>query len=203
MTAIEMRSDHLLPPPPSPRSHTAWWGMVLFLLNEATLFASLIGGYFYLGLGNRSWPPAGTPKPELRLPLVMTALLLSSSIVLFFGEKGFEQGKRIRYRIATLVTILLGLGFLFVQAREYADKLKAHSPSENAYESIFFTITGLHGTHVAFGVLFLVWALCREWSGTTHPRYPLAIKNSSLYWHFVDGVWLVILTCLYLSPRWY
>src|SRR6185312_4641101 len=108
------------------------------------------------------------------------ALLVSSSIVLFVGEKGFEKGKRIRYRIATIVTILLGLGFLFVQAREYADKLKVHGPTENAYESIFFTITGLHGTHVALGLLLLLWALAREVSGTTHPRHPLPIKIPSL-----------------------
>jgi len=203
MTAIEMRSDHLLPPATAPKAEVGWWGMVLFCFNEATLFACLLASYFYLGVANRFWPPAGIEKPKLKLPLIMTALLITSSLVLVYAEKGFEQGKRIRYRVGTIVTMLLGAGFLYVQMREYHEKLKHMSPTEHAYTSLFFTITGLHGTHVAFGLLFLLFALCRDLTGTTSARYPLAIKNASLYWHFVDGVWLVILTSLYLSPHWY
>lgn len=203
MTAIELRDDHLLPPATPPHSQVGWWGMVLFLFNEATLFACLLAGYFFLGVSNTSWPPAGTEKPALRLPLMMTALLVSSSIVLVWAEKGFEHGKRIRYRVGTTITVLLGSGFLYLQVREYLEKLRHGGPTEHAYQSMFFTITGLHGTHVAFGLLFLLWALLRDLTGTVNPRYPLAIKNASLYWHFVDGVWLVILTSLYLSPRWY
>ena len=203
MTAIELRSDHLLPPAQRPHNEVGWWGMVLFLFNEAALFASLIASYLYLGLRSRFWPPAGIPKPELRLPLIMTALLVSSSIVLVFAEKAFERGARAAHRVGTLITVALGVAFLLIQAREYADKLAHGSPTEHAYESLFFTITGLHGAHVAFGLLVLLWALARAWSGTSTPRHPLAVKNASLYWHFVDGVWLVILTTLYLSPRWY
>ena len=92
MTAIETRSDHLLPPPPSPRSHVGWWGMVLFCMNEAALFACLIASYFYLGLNSRFWPPAGIEKPKLQMPLIMTALLVSSSIVLVYAERGVRDG---------------------------------------------------------------------------------------------------------------
>jgi heme/copper-type cytochrome/quinol oxidase subunit 3 len=201
--AIEMRDDHLLPAPSNPKEQVGWWGMVIFLLNEGALFASLIASYFYLGLENKFWPPAGTPKPELKLPLIMTAVLLSSSVTCFLAEQAHKHGSAIKYRLGTLVTMLFGVVFLLIQAREYHEKLKHAGPTEHAYESIFFTITGLHGIHVAFGVLFLGWALLREWRGTAPPRYPLAIKNASIYWHFVDGVWLVILTSLYLSPRWY
>jgi heme/copper-type cytochrome/quinol oxidase subunit 3 len=201
--AVELRGDHPLPPPGNPKAEVGWWGMVIFLLNEGALFASLISSYFYLGIENRSWPPAGTPKPELRLPLVMTAVLLSSSVTCYAAEHAHEDGRRARYRAGTLATMLLGAAFLLIQAREYLDKLKHAGPTEHAYESIFFTITGLHGAHVAFGILFLAWALLREWRGTAPPRRPLAIRNASVYWHFVDGVWLVILTSLYLSPRWY
>lgn len=200
---IEARDDHLLPWPHSPTSEVGWWGMVIFLLNEGALFASLIASYFYLGVENKFWPPAGTPKPELKLPLIMTATLLTSSVVCYLAEHAHKHAKRVRYHVLTLVTILLGVVFLLIQAREYHEKLKHAGPSEHAYESIFFTITGLHGAHVAFGLLFLAWALLREWRGTTSPAHPLAIKNASIYWHFVDGVWLAILTSLYLSPRWY
>jgi heme/copper-type cytochrome/quinol oxidase subunit 3 len=189
--------------PRSPRGDVGRWGMVLFVLNEATLFACLIGSYFYLGVSNPAWPPPGIERPELELPLIMTVLLLTSSVTLVFAERAFEQGKRGRYYRGVAGTVLLGAAFLFVQFREYRAMLAHTGPTQHAYTSLFFTITGLHGTHVAFGLLFLLWALLREIKGTVTPARPLAIKNASLYWHFVDGVWLVILTSLYLSPRWY
>jgi heme/copper-type cytochrome/quinol oxidase subunit 3 len=203
VTAIELRSDHLLPPACRPHNDVGWWAMVLFLFNEAALFASLLASYLYLGLRSSAWPPPGVAKPALELPLIMTALLLSSSVALVVADRAFERGATTMHRAWTLVTVVLGASFLLIQAREYADKLKHGGPTGHAYESLFFTITGLHGAHVAFGLLLLLWALARAWSGTTTPRRPLAIKNASLYWHFVDGVWLVILTTLYLSPRWY
>jgi len=65
-----------------------------------------------------------------------------------------------------------------------------------------FAITGLHGAHVAFGLLFLVWSLVAGRKRPSSGARSLTIRNASSYWHFVDGVWLVILTSLYLSPRW-
>jgi cytochrome c oxidase subunit III len=195
--------DPLLPAPADLTAQVGWWGMVIFLLNEGALFASLIASYFYLGNANTRWPPAGMARPELTLPLVMTAVLLSSSGLCLIAEGAHRRGYSARYRAATLGTMGLGLVFLLMQADEYRNKLTHARPAQHAYQSIFFTITGLHGAHVAFGIVFLAWALLREWRGTTVPRRSLAIKNASIYWHFVDGVWLVILTSLYLSPRWY
>ncbi len=178
------------------------WAMTLFLVNEATLFACLISSYFYLALVNPTWPPAGVERPSLGIPGVMTGLLLSSSAVLAFAERGFTAGRRGRYRAGVFVTVVLGAAFLVLQGVEYSDKLRRLSPSQNSYASLFFTITGLHGAHVAFGILFLLWALLRELRNTARPPRSLAISNASWYWHFVDGVWLVIVTSLYLSPRW-
>lgn len=177
------------------------WGMVVFLLNEATLFACLISSYFYLALSDKVWPPPGVAAPSLKLPLWMTAALLSSSVVLVYAEKAFERGDRRRYHLGVALTVLLGLVFLGLQTKEYATKVHEIGPTQHAYASMFFTITGLHGTHVFFGLLVLLWALRREVVGTATVARPLAIKNASLYWHFVDGVWIVILTSLYLSPR--
>lgn len=178
------------------------WAMTLFLINEGTLFACLISSYFYLAVANPAWPPKGVDRPSLPIPLVMTALLVSSSVVLAFAELGFARGRIGRYRTGVVVTVLLGAAFLSLQTLEYIDKLRRIGPTDNAYASLFFTITGLHGAHVAFGLLFLLWALLREVKGTARPPKSLAITNASWYWHFVDGVWLVIVTSLYLSPRW-
>lgn len=192
---------------PSPESEAAAragvgrWGMVVFLLNEATLFACLVSSYFYLALSDRVWPPRGVAAPSLTLPLVMTVALLSSSGTLMYAERAFERGDRRRYRLGVALTVLLGAIFLGLQAKEYATKVHEIGPTQHAYASLFFTITGLHGTHVFFGLLVLLWALRREMVGAATVERPLAIKNASLYWHFVDGVWIVILTSLYLSPR--
>jgi cytochrome c oxidase subunit III len=177
-------------------------GMVLFLVNEATLFACLVSSYFYLALASPKWPPAGIALPSLTLPLIMTAALLSSSGVLVYAERELERGNRARYRAGVSVTVLLGATFLLLQAKEYAEKLHDVSPTASAYGSLFFTITGLHGAHVAFGLLFLLWSLLASVKRPSLSARSLAISNASLYWHFVDGVWLVILTSLYLSPRW-
>lgn len=204
MTSIELRPAHLLPREYNPHSEVGWWGMVLFCMTEGTLFAYFIGSYFYLGSdAGRFWPPAGIEDPTLPLPLSMTALLVSSSVVLWLAEKALERGRRAWYRAGTAAAIALGAGFLALQVMEYREKLKHFTAPQHAYASLFYTITGFHGTHVAFGLLMLLWALLREVTGRLDPERPLAVKTVSLYWHFVDGVWLVILTSLYLSPRFY
>jgi heme/copper-type cytochrome/quinol oxidase subunit 3 len=203
VTAVEVHDDRVLPPGRMVHQEVGYWGMVLFVFTEAALFAYLLSSYFYLGVTNASWPPAGVERPKLGKPLVMTALLLTSSIVLYVAEKAREDGKKVFYRVGTLVTILLGFGFLGLQVAEYRDKLKNMPPQAHAYASIFYTITGFHGSHVAFGLLLLMWTLLADVRGRLRPLAPIAVKNSSLYWHFVDAVWIAILTCLYLSPRWY
>jgi heme/copper-type cytochrome/quinol oxidase subunit 3 len=133
----------------------------------------------------------------------MTLLLVSSSVVLFLAERARGHGRRTAYRVGVLVTIALGVGFLALQVIEYRHKLPTMPPRSGAYASTFYLITGFHGSHVAMGLLILSWT----WLADVRERLvgdpPVAVKNASLYWHFVDGVWLVILTCLYLSPRWY
>lgn len=176
--------------------------MLLFVANEAALFASLVSSYFYLAVASAKWPPNGIRPPSLALPLAMTALLLSSSVVLVAAERGLDRGNRLRYRVGVALTVLLGILFLLLQAKEYAAKLVESPPSASAYASLFFAITGLHGAHVAFGLLFLLWSLLVSVRQPERASSLVAIRNASLYWHFVDGVWLVILTSLYLSPRW-
>lgn len=185
----------------SRRTDVAWWGMLLFLINESALFAALIASYFFLAMPNMAWPPPGVGKPALALPLTMTLALVSSSGALVLADRALQCGNRIRFRSCLALTVLLGLAFLGMQTKEYLDKLKHLGPTQNSYGSIFYTITGLHGAHVAFGLLFLLWGLAREMNGSAGADSP-GLKNASLYWHFVDGVWIVILTSLYLSPRW-
>lgn len=205
MTAVPRPMDEarLLPAADRPTAEVGWWAMVWFCATESTLFAYLIASYFYLGVSNPNWPPAGMENPKLPLPLAMTALLLASSATIHWAGRALRRGARGTFRVGLAATILLGLGFLALQAMEYREKLAHMSPVEHAYSAIFFTITGFHGAHVAFGVLFFLYIALLDARGYVSGRHHLVVKNASLYWHTVDGVWLAILTALYLSPRFY
>ncbi|HTI63446.1 MAG TPA: heme-copper oxidase subunit III [Gemmatimonadaceae bacterium] len=203
MTATAMPDDRTLPPPPSSTADVGYWGMALFVATEATMFAMLVGSYLFLGTANPGWPPPGIERPKLILPPIMTAVLLLSSATMFWAEKGIKRGDRTQLRIGLSVTIVLGLGFLTIQGFEYADKLRKMKPWDHAYAASFYTITSFHALHVISGLLLLGYALLRALLGHFDGEQHLAVKNVGLYWHFVDAVWLVIFTTLYLSPRFY
>lgn len=203
MTATAMPDDRTLPPPPSSTADVGYWGMALFVATEATMFAMLIGSYLFLGTANPGWPPPGIERPKLILPPIMTGVLLLSSVTLLWAEKGIKRGDRTQLRIGLAVTIALGIGFLVIQGFEYADKLSKTKPWDHAYAASFYTITSFHALHVISGLLLLGYTLLRALLGHFDGEQHLAVKNVGLYWHFVDAVWLVIFTTLYLSPRFY
>lgn len=174
-------------------------GMVLLIVSEALLFVVLFFAYYYLGAGAPRWPLDEPPK--LPLALTMLAVLLASSAVLHWGERGLRHGRRGRARGAVLAAILLGADFLVLQALEYRDHLKSLLPTSDAYGSIFYTITSFHAAHLVFGVLALVFVLLlpRLEPLERPPHRPL--HNAALYWHFVDFVWIFIVGLLYVAPH--
>ena len=186
---------------PSGRT-TGWWGMVMFVTTEATIFAALLGSYFYLRfqLGTQ-WPPPGMAEPELTKAFIMTVLLLPSSLPVMWAERGIRKGQRWRLRLGLAITLVQGLAFLSVQALEYASNLKKFTFTTNAYGSLFYTITGFHGLHVTVGLLMVGWLLAAALRGSFGYRRHERVRLTAIYWHFVDIVWAAILLCLYLSPR--
>ncbi|GAB3137622.1 hypothetical protein GCM10027290_03660 [Micromonospora sonneratiae] len=185
---------------PAGRS-TGWWGMVLLVATEATLFAVLLGSYFYLRFqAGPHWPPVGIEPPELVRPFIMTALLLPSSLPVIWAERGIRRGEQWRLRTGLATTILLGLSFLAMQATEYADNLELFTFTTDVYGSLFYTITGFHGAHVTIGLLMLGWLLVAAFRGSFDARRHERVRIVALYWHFVDLVWVAILFTVYLSP---
>jgi len=175
------------------------WAMVMFILTEASLFTMLFFSYYYLGHFSRNpWPPE---PPQFKLALIMLVVLLASSVVLHAGERAEKAGKTGTARAAVALTILMGIAFLGLQVVEYRNHLKHLRPTTDAYGSIFYTITSFHAAHLVLGLLMLGYVLVLPEIGPGEKPPHRSLHNASLYWHFVDGVWLLIVALLYVAPN--
>ena len=176
--------------------------MVLLIFTEATFFTILLTSYWYLRFRHGPvWPPDGIDKPKLFLVSIMTPILLLSSGPMHWAELGIKKGRRWQLRLGLLLTFAMGATFLGLQAKEYVETLKQFTPRTDAYGTLFFSITGFHGIHVAVGLLVNLWLQFYAWRGRfTEDRY-LPVEVGVMYWHFVDAVWVFILGTLYLSPH--
>lgn len=175
------------------------WGMATLIMTEGMLFICLFASYFYLENNKDRWHIDEPPK--MHLAFIMLAVLITSSFVLHWGEKQLKKQRYTAARGALATTILMGLGFLAIQSFEYLDHWKELTPYSDSYGSIFYTITTLHGAHVVVGLLLLTWALfLPRYSPTLRSPYR-AYHVVSMYWHFVDIVWLFIVGLLYVMPN--
>ncbi|HMM76637.1 MAG TPA: cbb3-type cytochrome c oxidase subunit I [Gammaproteobacteria bacterium] len=175
--------------------------MAWLIVTEALLFVSLFFAYFLLADNNAKWPMDA--PPALGLALAMLGVLLSSGVCVEVARHFVKRGRSGMARIAIGAAVILGLGFLALQSLEYRDRLKAVLPTSDAYGSIFYTITSIHGLHVAVGLLMLTYVACLPRPGPGADRPPhRPLHAAALYWHFVDAVWIVIVFLLYLLPRW-
>jgi cytochrome c oxidase subunit 3 len=180
---------------------TGWWGMVMLITTEATLFALLLFSYFFLRAQTPEWPPAGVEPPDLGLIWLMTGLLLFSSAPMHDADRAIRAGRLGRMRLGLALTFALGGTFLGLQGVEYAATIKEFVPQTNAYGSLFFTITGFHGLHVFVGLFMNAVIQLRSWRGHLDAERHLPVQLTAMYWHFVDAVWVAILLCLYLLPH--
>jgi heme/copper-type cytochrome/quinol oxidase subunit 3 len=180
-----------------------WWGMVGLIGTEAMLFALLIACYFYLRFRNgATWPPDGIPDPKLEVPLIMTAILWSSSIPVHRADRAIREGDVSRLKRGLAAGFALGATFLIITfAVEWPDTHDEFGPTTNAYGSLFFTITGFHAAHVLVGLLISTWVQARAWQGAFDASRHLSVQNFAMYWHFVDIVWAFVLATIYVSPQ--
>jgi heme/copper-type cytochrome/quinol oxidase subunit 3 len=185
--------------PPGPRPN-GWWGMVLLIATEATLFALLLATYFYLRTRSSiDWPPGRLSDPKILKPLLATIVLVVSSVPLAVASAAAERLRPGATRLGLLVGICLGVAFLIFQYVLVQDSLDKFRPRDGAYGSIFYALVGLHAAHVAAGVLLALWALAR--SIRFDRTAILTVRVTALYWHFVNVIAVVVFLTLYLSPR--
>lgn len=187
----------------APRSASnGWWGMVLFVATEATLFAVLLASYFYVRFKTTGgWPPDGISDPKLLRAVVMTILLVASSLFVHAAESGIRRGSRRALVLGLAGGFLLGLAFFGLQLWETVVVAREFTPKTDTYGSLFFTITGAHSAHLVVGLLLVAWIQVRAWFGAYTQRRHLGVQMAAIYWHFVVVLQVAIFATLYLSPR--
>ncbi len=171
-------------------------GMVVFLGSEAVFFILLILGY----LNFRSTSnPVAVKHLEPAVTAIFTVSLLSSSLTLWQAERGFRKQKA-SATVWLLITLALGAIFLIGQGTEYMKLFQENiTPAQGLFGTTFFTLTGIHGLHVLSGLLILMVLSWLALKGFFRGGQPTALETFALYWHFVDGVWIVIFTVVYLG----
>ena len=188
--------------PPAVEPHAtlrpAEWGMLSFLLSEVAFFSTLIVAYVAF-----EGQDAIAPTPEvlsLRLALVTTACLLTSSVTVHLAAGALARGAETLFHLLWLATIVLGVAFLAGTAYEwYGLIVDEHlTISRNLFGTTFYTLVGFHALHVTAGVIAMLVVLGLALGRQISREHAEAAHLVSWYWHFVDGVWIVVFTVVYL-----
>jgi cytochrome c oxidase subunit III len=176
---------------------TALLGMLLFIASEVMFFGGLFAAYF----NARASVPAGEwhppPGGHLDLPLaaVLTVILVASSFTMQFGVWAIRRGNAGALRLWTAITLALGVIFLAGQLYDYSQL--GFGVADGVFGTVFYTLTGFHGAHVFGGAVGLTIVLARAMRGQFSARNHVAVEAVSLYWHFVDVVWIFVFTTIY------
>jgi cytochrome c oxidase subunit 3 len=169
--------------------------MILFITSELMFFGALFSAYFALRSGSEPWPPEGA-EPEVAVAAVLTGILATSSVTAHRAVAAIKKGDTEGLIRILVVTIVLGALFLAGQLFEYSRL--GFSLGEHSYGTVFFTLTGFHGLHVAIGLVILGVALTETKRGRVSATDHGSVEAASYYWHFVDAVWLLVFVVVYL-----
>ncbi len=203
-----MATDHALAHPPGavPQKKPISQGvlaMLLFIGSEAMLFASFFTAYFMVryNVAENHWPPLNQNGEPFELPKVgtgvSTAFLVFSSFTVWWAEHRLKHNDRKGLERGLLVTILLGITFLVAQINEYVHL--GFTPADKAFGSTFYTLTGFHGLHVLVGLILLTICYVRVKKARDFtPTFSTPLVMASIYWHFVDVVWVALYILVYL-----
>src|SRR3954464_6542084 len=199
--AATAEHDHHGPPEAhqSSRIDRQTLGILLFIVSEAMLFGAFFASYFFLRVvaNEGPWPPEGFELPKA-VAGVNTAILVSSSFTVHWALEGARRNNRGAMRMGLMLTWLLGATFLFIQINEYIHI--GFSARDGAFGSIFYGLTRLHRAHGFVRLVLLTFANIRAWRGHFGPdaKDHLGVEVPGIYWHFVDIMWLIVFTAVYI-----
>ena len=178
-------------------------GMLLFITSEVMFFAGLFAAYFNVRANAPTWPPVEFVDKVHVFPLVgpATFLLITSSFTIHAAVRAIRRGDRRGMNRALAVSLALGVTFLVMQVADYVMLYNEDVRLDaGTFGTTYYTLTGFHGAHVLAGVIMIAVALYRGTAGQFSARHHDAVEATSLYWHFVDIVWIALFSILYLLP---
>ncbi len=175
-------------------------GMFCLIIGESAIFAMFVIAYLFY-TGKSAYGPQ--PKDVLELPIFSTIALLSSSVTIWLSEQAIEHGKVKKFSLWLGITILLGILFLVATGQEwytliYKDGLTLQT---NLFGTTFYSLVGLHASHVIIGLILLGMLWVFSMRGHVTRAHSERIQTLALYWHFVDAVWVVVFTVVYVLGR--
>ncbi len=175
-------------------------GMFCLIIGETAIFAMFVIAYLFY-IGKSTYGPQ--PKDVLELPIFSTIALLSSSVTIWLSEQAIEHGKIRRFNLWMGITITLGIIFLIATGQEwytliYRDGLTLQT---NLFGTTFYSLVGLHASHVIIGLIMLGMLWVFSMLGHVNQGHAERIQTLALYWHFVDAVWVVVFTVVYVLGR--
>jgi cytochrome c oxidase subunit 3/cytochrome o ubiquinol oxidase subunit 3 len=175
-------------------------GVIGLILTESALFTIFVVAYLFY-IGKSATGPY--PNQVLDLPIFATICLLSSSLTIVLAERGFRQGNTGGFRLWWLVTIVLALVFLGSTALEWQKLIfRDHlTISTNLFGTTFYSLVGLHASHVIVGLILLVLVWILSLRGRVTQAHGEHVEMLSWYWHFVDGIWVIVFTVVYIIGR--
>ena len=199
-THAELDRDlfHLAEEPHHPEGSSTMPGFWMYLMSDCLIFAMLFATYGVLGTSYAGGPG---PKDLFDLPLVAlnTAMLLFSSITYGFAMLAMTDGKRGAMQAWLAVTGLFGLAFLGIELYEFSHLIhEGATPQTSAFLSSFFVLVGTHGLHVTFGIVWLVVLMAQVQAKGLIPANQRRLMCLSLFWHFLDVIWIGVFTFVYL-----
>ncbi|MCU1281515.1 MAG: cytochrome c oxidase, subunit [bacterium] len=179
-----------------PRSRVA---MLSFIVGESAMFFIFVVAYLFY-IGKSTWGP--TPQQLLSLPLIGTICLLSSSGTIAWAVRSLRRGHTGAFAVAWGATVALGILFLVGTGREWSELFRRGlTPATNLFGTTYYSLVGLHATHVTIGLVLLTTVLLLALFGKLHARYADRVDALALYWHFVDCVWIVVFSVVYVIGR--
>ena len=174
--------------------------MASLIVAESAIFTIFVVAYlFYIGKS----VTGPTPREVLETPIFFTICLLSSSITVHFASKALERGHRFVFLVLWSLTIILGGLFLFGTGQEWHRLIYEHglTISTNLFGTTYYSLVGLHAFHVTAGLVMLTIVLIFAFAGRVHEDQSRRVGVLALYWHFVDAVWVVVFTVVYIVGR--
>ena len=171
-------------------------GFIIFLCSESVIFLAFFSGYALLRLSAIDWLPAGVEGLEWRLPLINTVVLVSSSFTMVVAEHFKGKGKIWLFRGFWLLTMAMGAYFLYGQAVEWRGL--SFGFTSGTFGGTFYLLTGFHGLHVLTGILLMGLMLAKSFVPGNYDRGEEGVVATSLFWHFVDVIWIILFVLLYV-----